>query len=82
MKLTTNEIAKLNKVIAALQTIVVQHSKSGNAATLKKSAQRIRRSGRELVAFRKMLIAERKKGIPVATLAKRHRISSAYIYQL
>jgi len=82
MKLTTSEIAKLNKVIAALQTIVVQHSKSGNATTSKKSEQRIRRSGRELVAFRKMLIAERKKGIPVATLAKRHRISSAYIYQL
>ena len=82
MKLARNEIAKLTRVIAALQTIVVQHSKSGNGATFKKSERRIRRTGKELVAFRKMLIAERKKGIPVATLAKRHRISSAYIYQL
>jgi DNA-binding IscR family transcriptional regulator len=29
-----------------------------------------------------MLIAERKKGVPVAELARKHNISSAYIYQL
>ena len=82
MKLPRNEIVKLNKVITALQTIVAQYSKPGNGAAPKKSGRRVRRSGRELVTFRKMLIAERKKGVSVATLAKRHRISTAYIYQL
>ena len=82
MALAKNEIAKLNRVIAALQTLVVQQSGSANGANSSKSERRIRRSGKELVAFRKMLIAERKKGVPVATLAKRHRISMTYIYQL
>jgi hypothetical protein len=44
--------------------------------------KRVRRSGKDLAAFRKMLIAERKKGVPVADLARKHNISSAYIYQL
>jgi hypothetical protein len=29
-----------------------------------------------------MLKAERKKGIPVAELARKHRVSTAYIYTL
>jgi DNA-binding IscR family transcriptional regulator len=29
-----------------------------------------------------MLIAERKRGVPVAELAEKHGISAAYIYQL
>ena len=82
MALARNELAKLNKVIAALQTLVVQHRKSANGVTTKKSERRIRRSGKELVAFRKMLVTERKKGVPVSTLAKRHGISTTYIYQL
>lgn len=84
MTLARNEIAQLNRVIAALQK-VVQHSNSVRRATGKsssKKSRRVRRSGKELVAFRKMLIAERKKGVAVAALAKRHRISAAYIYQL
>ena len=43
---------------------------------------RIRRTGRELVQFRRMLKAERKKGIPVAEMARSHGISTAYIYTL
>ena len=82
MALAKYEIAKLNGIIASLQTLLVQHSKSTNGATSMKPARRVRRSGKELVAFRKMLIGERKKGVSVATLAKRYRISTAYIYQL
>jgi hypothetical protein len=29
-----------------------------------------------------MLVAERKRGVPVAELAAKHGISAAYIYQL
>ena len=38
------------------------------------------RSLKTLIEFRKMLKAERKNGVPVSTLAKRHGISQAYIY--
>ena len=85
MALAGNEIVQLNRVITALQKILVQNSKTGNSAFGKatyKKGRRIRRSGKELTAFRKMLVAERKSGVPVATLAKRHAISTAYIYQL
>ncbi|MEY3552734.1 MAG: hypothetical protein RL735_1082, partial [Pseudomonadota bacterium] len=33
-------------------------------------------------AFRKMLLSERKRGTPVAELARKHGITTAYIYQL
>jgi hypothetical protein len=85
MTLARNEIAQLNRVITTLQKIVVHESKSGNGSTDKTNAKpgpRVRRSGKELAAFRKMIVAERKKGVPVATLAKRHGISTTYIYQL
>lgn len=86
MTLSNSEIAQLNRVITALQRIVAQPNKSGKGrvtkAISKKPARRARRSGKELVAFRRMLIAERKKGVPVAQLAKRHGISTTYIYQL
>jgi hypothetical protein len=85
MALAGNEIVQLNRVIAALQKIVIQNSKAGNSAFGKatsKQGRRVRRSGKELIAFRKMLVAERKGGVPVATLAKRHAISTTYIYQL
>jgi hypothetical protein len=86
MALGKYEIAQLNRMVAALQKIIVRHSKSGNGSTSRqtaeKSQRRIRRSGKELATFRKMLVAQRKKGVPVARLAKQHGISSSYIYQL
>jgi hypothetical protein len=44
--------------------------------------KRIRRTGQELKQFRKMLKAERRKGVSVAQLARKHGVSSAYIYML
>jgi hypothetical protein len=43
---------------------------------------RRRRSGKELVAFKKLLKSERRRGVPVAELARQHGISSAYIYMI
>ena len=45
-------------------------------------AKRIRRTGQELVQFRKKLKAERRKGIPVSEMARSHGVSTAYIYML
>ena len=42
----------------------------------------MRRTGKDLLAFRKMLKAERKRGVSVAELAEAHGVSTAYIYQL
>ena len=54
------------------------------AATAPGKAQggRVRRTGKDLLAFRKMLKAERKRGVSVAELAEAHGVSTAYIYQL
>ena len=56
--------------------------KKDDSKPAKPVAQRKRRSGKELIQFRKMLKSERKKGIPVAELSKKYGISATYIYQL
>jgi hypothetical protein len=81
--LTKREINKLNKIIEALQEILAKTSTETAGAEVKKSRQpRTRRTGKELAAFRKMLKAERRAGASAADLAKKHGVSSAYIYQL
>jgi DNA-directed RNA polymerase specialized sigma subunit len=83
MTLSKYEIGQLTRVITYLQKIVLAHAKNGTTDRQSpRRSRRVRRSGKELVAFRKMLVAERKKGVSVTTLAKRHGISTAYIYQL
>jgi hypothetical protein len=57
-------------------------SRSGSGAKLAASGTRVRRSGKDLAAFRKLIKTERKRGVSVAELAKRHGVSTAYIYQL
>ncbi|MFN3891319.1 MAG: hypothetical protein ACK4MV_13050 [Beijerinckiaceae bacterium] len=80
MNLTNQQIRKLESIISAAQAILTEAKASTNGKSAK--PKRVRRSGKDLVAFRKMLVAERKKGVPVAELARKHNISSAYIYQL
>lgn len=88
-----NGIAQLKKIIALAQaalSAVEAQAKTDERATTKKSAgaakkaggKRVRRSGAELTAFRKMLKAERSRGVPVAELAKKHNVSAVYIYTL
>lgn len=78
MALTTKEKAELKKLITIAQKLL----KSETAPASGEGGKRIRRTGKQLVQFRKMLKAERKKGTPVAELARKHNISAAYIYQL
>ncbi len=80
MNLSQQQIRKLQSIITAAQALLEEARTSAGRASEK--PRRIRRSGKDLVAFRKMLVAERKKGVPVAELARKHNISSAYIYQL
>jgi hypothetical protein len=86
-----SQVTKLKTLIRLAQELLRDAESSGVRAVNRNSssqnkngsiAKRARRSGKELVAFRKMLKAERKKGLPVAEIAREHGISSAYIYGL
>ncbi|MEK4035180.1 hypothetical protein WOC76_07765 [Methylocystis sp. IM3] len=84
MQLTSAEAAQLKKIIAIAEALLekagAKQEKGGRSEG--GNGTRIRRSGKDLAAFRKMLKAERKAGVPVAKLAKKHGISPSYIYQL
>jgi hypothetical protein len=89
MSISPREIAKLRKIVELAQRLLAKQNvpeapkakgkgaKSAIIPTIQK-----RRSGKELTAFRKILKAERKQGVPVAEIAAKHGISLAYIYQL
>jgi len=87
MELSKRQIGQLKKIIETAQAILAGASKkspspskvSGSALP---GAASSRRNGKELIAFRKEVRAERKKGVPVAEIAKRYKVSAAYIYQL
>ncbi len=84
MLLTTKEIAELKKIVARVNELI---AKANGLETVKTSARRsapvrTRRTGKDLLAFRRMLKAERKAGVPVAQLAKKHGVTPSYIYQI
>ena len=84
MSLSARELTQLKKIIALAQGLI---DKAEAASTKEKEAKkvstgRIRRSGKELASFRKMLKAERKRGVPATELAEQHGVSKAYIYTL
>jgi len=74
------EISKLNRIIKLAEQLIGEMA--SKPSRLNGKATRIRRTGRELVQFRKLLKAQRRKGVPVADLARKHRVSTAYIYML
>ncbi|WP_036284085.1 hypothetical protein [Methylocystis sp. ATCC 49242] len=84
MTLTPREIAQLKKIIVIAQDLIEKAggAKKSGRANGGEGAVRIRRAGKDLAAFRKMLKAERKAGVPVSKIAKKHGISASYIYQL
>jgi hypothetical protein len=87
LALTTQDISMLNRIIRLAEKLITKdnnalaNGRNGKPQRAKRSIRK-RRTGRELVQFRKMLKAERKKGIPVAEMARKHGISTGYIYLL
>ena len=83
MSLSAADVSKLKALVRLgqelLDSVEPSGSQKGKAVA---SGKRIRRSGKELAAFRKMLKAERKKGARVEELAAKHGVSTAYVYQL
>ena len=87
MSLSADEIALLKKFVSIAEKLIEANSgpkpSSKSNVTAKSAAKkRKRRSGKELVEFRKMLKAERSKGASAAELSKKYAVSQAYIYQL
>ena len=77
MALSQPDRSRLRKIIQLAEGIL-----EDNEMGVELRPKRIRRSGKVLAAFRKMLLSERKRGVPVAELARKHGITTAYIYQL
>jgi hypothetical protein len=91
MALYANEISKLRRIIKLAEQLIAETPKpqrdrpalsNGMGLRERGEQKRVRRSGKELVRFRKMLKAERKRGVSVGELARKHRISPTYIYTL
>ena len=87
MARTVNVAKKLRKIAASLEELATTLEAQGNASTSKgknsKAAlTRTRRSKKDVAALKKILKAERKSGVPVAELAAKHGVSTAYIYML
>ncbi len=85
MSLSPKEMADLKKIIQLADQLI---KKAGQSEKTKPTARRAaaaptsRRSGKELVAFRAKLKADRKAGVPVTKIAEKYGISPSYIYQL
>lgn len=78
MSLSTTQIKLLERIIEQAQDLLSQ----AKAGEMSKASSRKRRSGKELITFRKMLKAEVNSGVSVAEVAKKHNVTTAYIYQL
>ena len=85
MVLDSKTIKELKRLIATAEQLIDASSKSNGklaAAKVKRGKKRTRRTGKDLAQFRKMLKAERKSGMSVSAIARKHGVCTAYIYQL
>jgi hypothetical protein len=86
MNLSKAEVGQLRKLVAECKRILIKldgpKAKKGASGARTERAKRMRRSGKELAEFRKLLVSERKRRVPVAELAQKHGVTTAYIYML
>ena len=78
MPRVANYAKKLRKIASTLEELASE-IKSLPAKDRNSNGTRKRRSKKEVAALKKMLKAERKAGVPVAELAAKHGVSTAYI---
>jgi hypothetical protein len=84
MTLTTKEITELKKIVARANELIAQANgrETVNTSARRSTSAKTRRTGKDLLAFRRMLKAERKAGVPVTEIAKKHGVTPSYIYQI
>ena len=77
--MSSQNIRKLQQIIKLAQELLAATGASDN-----KRAMRVkkRRTSAEAAEFRAMLKKEREKGVPVEQLAKKHKVTMSYIYQI
>jgi hypothetical protein len=72
------QLNRLRRIVVLAEKVL----KELPEAQRQQQGKRTRRTGKDLRDFRKMLKLERRKGTSVAKLAKKHGVSTAYIYAL
>ena len=83
MQLSKRQKNRLQSIIDSAQQILAEADKAQpKGAKSSGGHPTTRRRGADLVAFKKMLKAERKKGASVADLASKHGVTPSYIYQM
>jgi hypothetical protein len=85
MQLSKKQINQLIRIIETTQQILAEANRQPDPARVgarPSGRSKPRRSGKELAAFKKTIVAERKRGVPVAELAEKHGVTPSYIYQL
>ena len=94
MPISSQDVRQLEKIIALAQELIakadggvkVSGKSAGKAVSASarrgKTGPANRRTGKELAAFRSMLKSQRKAGVPVAELARKHGVTASYIYQM
>ena len=84
MGLNTKQITELLKIMEGIQALLLEEVRSAPSddGRARMGDVRPRRRGAKLIAFRKLLLSERKAGASVAELALKHGITPSYIYQM
>ena len=82
MQLSKRQENRLQSIIDAAKQILAEAGKAQPKNARSNNGPTTRRRGDDLVAFKKMLKAERKKGASVAELAEKHGVTPSYIYQM
>lgn len=82
-----NYAVQLRKIISSLEKIATALEAQGSLPVGKRTnghtaPSRTRRTKKQVAELKKLLKSERKAGVPVAELAEKHGVSSAYIYML
>jgi hypothetical protein len=77
--MSIQDIRKLQQIIKLAEELI---GSAGENSGQKALRPRKRRSSAEAKEFRAFLKKERERGVPVETLAKKHKITMSYIYQI
>jgi len=73
LSLSAQQIRKLNRIITLARELIEDNNEARMFG--RNGTTRIRRTGKELVQFRRMLRDERKKGVPVAELVRKSALA-------
>jgi DNA repair protein RadC len=86
MSFTARELKQLQQIVGIGNILIAkaeeQIEAKSQAKAEKEANKRVRRSGKELIKFRRDLKKMRNDGVPVAELAETYGVSASYIYQL